>query len=132
MKNSGSSVQTQRQSLPQCIEHPDYAPFAETLASITGPLYSGKTDRTYGLSLKTATPDEATPSSVQHSEAYSGSGRPDYMPENGGPPAAHSHRQRSRVGSRRDTRQSLVPEKIPVPHQVERIWSRTQFLGVCL
>ena len=64
----------QRQSLPRRIGHPDYAPFAETLASTTGPLCSGKTDRTHGLSLKAATPDEATPFSVQCSEAHSGSG----------------------------------------------------------
>jgi len=31
-------------------------------------------DQTYGLSIKTATWDKATPSSVQRSEAYSGPG----------------------------------------------------------
>jgi len=35
-------------------------------------------DWTYGLSLKAATLDEATPSSVQCNKAHSGSGRPDY------------------------------------------------------
>jgi len=40
------------------------------------PLCSGTVDWTYGLSLKAAIPDEATPSSVQCSEAYSGSGQP--------------------------------------------------------
>ena len=107
-------------------------PFTETLASMTGPFCSRKTDRTHGLSLKAAIPDEATSSSVQHSEAHSSSGRPDYRLENKGPPAAHSHRRRSGVGSRRDTQQLLVLEKISVPHQVEEIWPRTQFLGVCL
>jgi len=112
----------ENQSLPRRIGHLDYAPFIETLASMTGPFCSGKTDQTHGLLLKTTTPDKVTPSSVQHSKAHSSSGRPDYRPENRGPPAAHSHRQRTRVGSRRDTRQSLAPEKIPVSYQVEGIW----------
>ena len=132
LKNSSSGVQTWWQSLPGHIGHPDYALFTETLASMAWPLCSGKTDWTYGLLLKTATPDEATLSSIQRSEAYSGSGQPDYRPENRRPPTAHSYWQRSRVGSRRDTRQSLAPEKIPVSHQVKRIWMRTQFLGVHL
>jgi len=34
MKNSGSSVQTWRQSLPWCIRYLDYVPFTETLASM--------------------------------------------------------------------------------------------------
>ena len=63
-KNSGAGVQPWRQGLPRRIRHPDYAPFAETLISMTWPLHSGKTDRTYSLSLKTATLDEATPPSV--------------------------------------------------------------------
>ena len=91
MKNSSSGVQTQQQSLPRCIRYLDYAPFVETLTSTTGPLCSGKTDRTYSLLLKAATLDEATPSGVQCSEAHSSSGRPDYRPENRGPPTAHSH-----------------------------------------
>ena len=74
MKNSGSSVQTWRQSLPRRIGHPDYAPFAKTLALMTGPLCSGKTNWTHSLLLKAATPVEATPSSVQRSKAHSGSG----------------------------------------------------------
>ena len=32
------------------------------------------------------------------------------------PPTTHSHRRKSRVGSRGNTQQSLVLEKIPVPH----------------
>ena len=131
-KNSGSSVQTWWQDLPGCIGHPNYTPFTETLASMAGPLCSGKTDWTYGLLLKAATLDEATLSSVQHNKAYSGSRWPDYRLENGGPPTTHSYWQRSRVGSKRDTQQSLALEKIPVPHQVERIWLWTQFLGVSL
>ena len=67
------------------------------------PLCSGTIDWTYGLLLKAATLDEATPSSVQHSETYSSSGQPNYRMENGRPPTTHSHRQRSRVGSRGDT-----------------------------
>ena len=51
-KNSDSSIQTWQQSLPGRIGHPDYVLFAETLASMAWPLCSGKTDRTYGLSLK--------------------------------------------------------------------------------
>jgi len=46
-------------------------PLTETLALTAWPLYSGIVDQTYGLSLKAATPDEATPSGVQHGEAYS-------------------------------------------------------------
>jgi len=38
------------------------------------PLCSGTVDWIYGLLLKAATLDEATPSSVQRSETYSGSG----------------------------------------------------------
>ena len=49
-----------------------------------------------------------------------------------GYPTTHSHRRRSRVGSKGDTQQSLALEKIPVPHQVERIWLQTQFLEVSL
>ena len=131
-KNSGSSVQAWWQSLPWHVGHPDYAPFTETLTLTAWPLCSGTADWTYGLLLKAATPDEVTPSSVQCGEAYSSPGRSDYRPEDGGPSTAYSYRRRSRVGSRRDTQQSLAPEKIPVPHQVERIWLRTQFLGVCL
>ena len=36
-------------------------------------LHSGMADQTYGLSLKTATLDEATPPSVQRNKAYFGS-----------------------------------------------------------
>ena len=36
------------------------------------------------------------------------------------------------MGSKGDTRQLLALEKIPVSHQVERVWLRTQFLGVHL
>ena len=54
--------------------------------------YSGMADWTYGLSLKAATPDEATPSSVQRSEAYSGSRQPDYRTENDRLPTAHSYK----------------------------------------
>jgi len=43
-------------------------PFTETLTSIAQPLCSGTADRTYNLSLKTATLDKATPPSVQHSK----------------------------------------------------------------
>ena len=107
-------------------------PLTETLAPMTWLFCSGTADRIYSLLLKTAILDEATPSSVQRSEAYSGPGRPNYRTENGRLPTAHSHRWRSRVGSRGDTRQSLAPEKIPVSHQVERVWPRTQFLGVRL
>ena len=105
-------------------------PLIETLAPTTWPFCSGTADWTYGLSLKTATLDEATPSSIQRSEAYSSPGRPDHRIESGRPPTAHSHRRRSGVGSRGDTQQSLALEKIPVFHQVERVWPRTQFLGV--
>ena len=104
----------------------------ETLALTTWPFCSRTADWTYGLSLKTATLDEATPSSVQRSKTYSGPRRPDHRTKSGRPPTAHSHRRRSRVGSRGDTRQSLAPEKIPVSYQVKRVWLRTQFLGVSL
>ena len=63
-----------KQSLPRRIGHLDYALFAETLASMTRPLCSRKTDQTYGLLLKTPTLDKATPSSIQRSKAHSGSG----------------------------------------------------------
>ena len=106
-------------------------PLTGTLAPMTWPFCSGTADRTYGLSLKTATLDEATPSSVQRSEAYSSPRRPDHRTESRRPSTTHSHRRRSGVGSR-DTWQSLAPEKIPVSHQVERVWPWTQFLGVCL
>ena len=99
---------------------------------MTWPFCSGTADQTYGLSLKTATLDKATPSSVQCSKAYSSPGRPDHRTENERPPTIHSHRWRSRVGSRGDTQQSLALEKISVSHQVERVWPRTQFLGVHL
>ena len=95
------------------------------------PLCSGTADQTYSLLSKATTPDEATPSSVQCSEAHSSFGQPDYRMQNGGPPTTHSHRRRSRIGGGGNTRQSLAPEKIPVPHQVKRIWPRTQLLGVC-
>jgi len=85
------------------------------------PLCSGTMDQTYGLLLKAATLDKATPSSVQHSKAYSSSGRPNHRMENGRPPTAYSYRQRSRVGSRGDTQQLLVPEKVLVCYQVERV-----------
>ena len=130
-KNSSSSVQTQWQSLPWRIGYLDYVPLTETLALMAWPLCSGMADRTYGLLLKAATLDEATPSSVQCSEAYSSSRWPDYRMENGRSPTAHSHQQRSRVGGRRDTWHSLAPKKIPVSHQVERVWSWTQLLGIC-
>ena len=106
-------------------------PFTETLASIARPLCSGTEDQTYSLLPKATTPDEATPSSVQCSEAHSSSGQPDYRTQNGEPPTTYSYRRRSRVGGGENTRQSLAPEKIPVPHQVERIWLQTQLLGVC-
>jgi len=107
-------------------------PLTETLAPTTWPFCSRTADWTYGLSLKTTILDKATPSSVQHSEAYFSSGRPNHRTENIRPPIAHSHRWRSGVESRGNTRQSLALEKIPVSHQVERVWPRTQFLGVCL
>ena len=107
-------------------------PFAETLASMAWPLCSKTADWTYGLSLKTTTLDEVASSSIQHSEAYSGSRWPNYRTENRRPSTVHNYQQRSRVGSRRDTWQLLALEKIPVPHQVERIWLRTQFLEVSL
>ena len=132
MKNSGSSIQAQWQSLPWRVGYPDYVPLTETLTLTAWPFCSGTVDQTYGLSLKAATLDKATPSSIQHGEAYSSPRWPDYRPEDGGPPTAHSYQWRSGVGSRRDTWQSLAPEKILVPHQVERIWPWTQFLGVCL
>ena len=131
-KNSGSSVQTRRQSLSWHIRYPNYVPLTETLTSTTWPLCSGTVDWTYGLPLETATLNEATPPGVQRSEAYSSPGRPNCRPENGRSPTAHSHRRRSKVGSRGDTRQPLASEKIPVSHQVERIQLWTQFLGVRL
>ena len=75
----------------------------ETLAPTAWPFCSRTADWTYGLSLKAATLDEATPSSVQCSKAHSGSRRPDYRTQNGGPPTAYSRRQRSGVGSRGNT-----------------------------
>ena len=132
MKNSGSGVQAQWQSLHWCVGYPDYVPLTETLISMAWSLCSGIADQTYSLLLKAATLDEATSSSVQRGEAYSSSGWPNYRPKDRGPPPAHSHRWRSRVGSRRNTWQSLVLEKILVPYQVERIWPWTQFLGVHL
>ena len=107
-------------------------PLTETLTPTTWHLCSGMADQTYGLSLKAVTLDKATPSSVQCSEAYSSSRRPDHRMENRRPPTIHSHQQRSRVGSRGDTQQLLALEKIPVPHQVERVWPQTQFLGIHL
>ena len=104
------------------VRYLDYIPLIETLASIAWPLYSGTADRTYGLSLKAATLDEATPSSVQRSEAYSSSGRPDHRMENGRSPTAYSHQRKSKVGGRKDTRQSLALKKILVSHQVEKVW----------
>jgi len=65
--------------------------FAETLALMAWPLCSGKIDRTYGLLLKTVILDEATPSSVQCSEAYFGFRRPDYRPENRRLSTTHRH-----------------------------------------
>ena len=47
-------------------------PLTETLAPMTWLFCSGTADRIYSLLLKTAILDEATPSSVQRSEAYSG------------------------------------------------------------
>ena len=85
------------------IGHLDYMPLTKTLALMAWPLCSGTVDRTYGLSLKAVTPDEATPFGVQYDEAYSSPGRPDYRLEDRGPPTAHSHQQRTRVESRRDT-----------------------------
>jgi len=57
-------------------------PFTETLTSMAWPLCSGTADQTYDLLLKAATLDEATPSSIQCSEAYSGSGQPNHRTEN--------------------------------------------------
>ena len=74
------------------------------------------TDQTYGLLLKTTTLDEATPPSVQRSKTHSGSRRPDFRTETDGSPTTHNHRWRTGVGSGRDTRQSLAPEKVPVSH----------------
>jgi len=37
------------------------------------------------------------------------------------PPTTHSHRRKSRVGSRGNTQQLLALKKIPVPYQVEGI-----------
>ena len=61
-------------------------PLAETLAPMAWPLCSRIADWTYGLSLKTATWDEATPSSVQRSKAYSSPRRPNYRMHNEGDP----------------------------------------------
>ena len=44
MQNSSSSVQPRQQSLPQCIEYPDHAPFTETLALMARPLCSEMKD----------------------------------------------------------------------------------------
>ena len=66
-------------------------PFTETLAWMAWPLYSRIVDWTYDLLLKAATLDEATPSSIQHSEAYSSSGQPNCRTENGRPPTAHRY-----------------------------------------
>ena len=66
-------------------------PFAETLTLMARPLCSGMEDQTYSLLPKATTPDKATLSSVQHSEAHSSSGQPDYRMQNRGPPTAHSH-----------------------------------------
>ena len=73
MQNSSSSVQPRQQSPPRCIGYPDHAPFTETLALMARPLCSEIEDRTYHLSPKATTLDEATPSSVQCSEAHSSS-----------------------------------------------------------
>jgi len=100
MKNSGSGVQPWQQSLPWHVGYLDYMPFTETLTLMAWPLCSGTADRTYSLSLKAATLDKATPSSVQCSKAYSGSRQPNHRTENGRPPTAHSHWQRSKVGVR--------------------------------
>ena len=102
-QNSSSGVQPRWQSLPWCIRYLNHMPFTETLASMAWPLCSGTKDRTYGLSPKATTPDEATLSSVQHSEAYSGSRRPNYRTQNGGPSTTYSHRWRSRVEGRGNT-----------------------------
>jgi len=107
-------------------------PLTETLTSTAWPLCSRTADWIYGLLLKAATPDEATPSSVQCSEAYSSSRWPDYRTENRRSPTTYNHQQRSRVGGRRDTWQLLASEKIPVSHQVERVWLWTQLLEICL
>ena len=105
-------------------------PFTETLALMARPLCSGTENQTYGLSPKATILDEATSSSVQCSKAHSGSRRPNYRMQNGEPPTAYSHQWRSRVGGGENTQQSLAPEKILVPHQVERIRLQTQLLGV--
>ena len=115
-KNSGSGVPTGWQGLPWCIGYLHYAPLTETLAPTAWPFCSRTVDQTYGLSLKAATLDEATPSSVQCSKAHSGFKQPDYRMQNERPLTTHSCRQSSRVGSRGNTWQSLVLEKIPVPH----------------
>ena len=49
-------------------------PLTETLTLTAWPLCSGTVDQTYGLSLKAATLDKATPSSIQRGEAYSSPG----------------------------------------------------------
>ena len=66
-------------------------PLTETLIPMAWPLCSRMADWTYGLLLKAATLDEATLSSVQCSEAHSGSGQPNYRTQNGEPPTTHSH-----------------------------------------
>ena len=102
-KNSGSSVQTWRQSLPRRIGYPHYMPLAETLALTAWPFCSETADWTYGLSLKTATQDKATLFSIQYSKTYSSPRRPDYRMHDRGLPTTHSHRRRSGVGSRGNT-----------------------------
>jgi len=74
MSPYSSGIQPWRQSFPQHIGYPDYVPFAETLALTAWPLCNRTIDQTHSLLLKAATLDEATPSSVQCSKAYSGSG----------------------------------------------------------
>ena len=115
MQNSSSGVQPRRQSLSRRIGYLN-VPFAETLALTAQPLCGGTENWTYDLLPKATTLDKATPSSIQRGEAYSSPGWPDYRPEDGGPPTAHSYQRRSRVGGRGNTWQSLAPEKIPVPH----------------
>ena len=68
-----SGVPTGRQGLPRRIGYSHYAPLTETLAPMAWPFCSRTADRTYGLSLKAATLDEVTSSSIQHSKAHSGS-----------------------------------------------------------
>ena len=104
MQNSSSGVQPRWQSLPRHIGYPNHTPFTETLTLMARPLCSGMEDQIYGLSPKATTLDEATPSSVQHSEAHSSSRWPDYRTQNGGPPTTYSHQQRSGVRSGGNTR----------------------------